>query len=307
MFRLFVVIGSILLWGGISSGFVSSDEHKSDGLSEEVKKLSRSTEWKQVEKIDLDFNIHHPQGMTKIGDLYYISSVEILEETEQYEEPKGGYERSPGEGIGHLFIIDEEGNLVEDLELGEDDMYHPGGIAYDGEYIWVPVSEYRPDSHSIIYKVDPKTKEVTKEFEADDHIGGIVKDEKNNNIYGVNWGSRQLYEWNGKGELKSVQDNNSHFIDYQDCEGVDKGNMLCTGLAELTADTDETYELGGLALLNKKTKEIQHEIPISEFSSNNHNITRNPVFVEKMEKGLRLFGVPDDDYASLYIYETETQ
>ena len=41
-------------------------------------------------------------------------------------------------------------------------MYHPGGIDYDGEYIWGPVAEYRPNSESIIYKVDAETLKVEK-------------------------------------------------------------------------------------------------------------------------------------------------
>ncbi|MFC3882117.1 DUF6454 family protein [Bacillus songklensis] len=49
-------------------------------------------------------NTYHPQGMTKIGDLYYMSSVEIIEKPVKYDQPKDGYDRTPGKGIGHLIL-----------------------------------------------------------------------------------------------------------------------------------------------------------------------------------------------------------
>lgn len=293
----------ILLISSVTSVFASSDT-STEEITKEFKELTRSTDWREVQKLPLNFNVHHPQGMTKVNDLYYISSVEIIEKPEKYETNNHDYDRTAGKGQGHLFIVDEDGKLIKDIVLGEGDMYHPGGIAFDGEFIWVPVAEYRPDSQSIIYKVDPATGNATKQFEADDHIGGIVKDVHKNTLYGVNWGSRQFYEFNKDGKVKSVEDNDSHFIDYQDCEGVDKNNILCTGLSELSNSKGDSYELGGMALLDRKTMEIQHEVPMTNFSPQGHTITRNPVFVEKTTEGLKVYALPDDDYASLLIYET---
>ncbi len=44
---------------------------------------------------------------------------------------------------------------------GDGAMFHPGGIDFDGQFIWVPVGEYRPDSRSIVYRVDPVTMAAT--------------------------------------------------------------------------------------------------------------------------------------------------
>ena len=106
-----------------------------------------------------------------------MSSVEIIEGTTKYEQPVDGYDRTPGKGKGHLFVFNDQGELLKDIELGEGNMYHPGGIDYDGKYIWVPVAEYRPNSDSIIYKVNPETMETEEAFRVNDHIGGIVKDD----------------------------------------------------------------------------------------------------------------------------------
>ena len=52
--------------------------------------------------------------MTKIGDLYYMSSVEITENPVKYDQPHDGFDRSPGKGIGHLFVFNHEGKLLKD-------------------------------------------------------------------------------------------------------------------------------------------------------------------------------------------------
>ena len=150
-----VVVSTILVIP--QSGTTSAKEQK---LEDQFQQLSRNTNWQQKEEINLQFNTYHPQGMTQIGDLYYMSSVEIIESTVKYEQPIDGYDRTPGKGVGHLFVFNHQGELLKDIQLGEGNMYHPGGIDFDGESIWVSVAEYRPDSHSIVYKVNPETMEA---------------------------------------------------------------------------------------------------------------------------------------------------
>jgi hypothetical protein len=81
---------------------ISAKEQK---LDDQFQQLSRNTNWQQKEKINLQFNAYHPQGMTQIGDLHYMSSVEIIESTTKYEQPRNGYDRTPGKGVGHLFVF----------------------------------------------------------------------------------------------------------------------------------------------------------------------------------------------------------
>ncbi|MFP5115216.1 DUF6454 family protein [Bacillaceae bacterium C204] len=284
--------------------FFSGSEGKQ--LTEKFQQLTRNNIWEQKEKVDLKFNTYHPQGMTKVGDLYYMSSVEILEKPVKYDQPKDGYDRTPGKGVGHLFLFNKEGKLLKDIKLGEGDVYHPGGIAFDGKSIWVPVAEYRPNSKSIIYKVNPKTMESQEVFRTNDHIGGILRDGKEGTLKAVSWGSRTFYEFNEKGKVLRKTSNPSHFIDYQDCENAGKNNIICSGITELPQPAPSTakYELGGLALLDMKTMDMVHELPIPLFSPDGHVVTRNPVYLENTTQGIKMYAVPDDDQSSMLIYET---
>ncbi len=133
-------------------------------VAERVMKLGRDASWQPVASIVVQFPTHHPQGMVKIGDTFFVSSVEVKVPTSRFSAPVDGHDRDTGQGLGHLFKIDQNGKLLADLPLGEGTMYHPGGIDYDGTNIWVPVAEYRPDSRSIIYRVDPARMHATEVF-----------------------------------------------------------------------------------------------------------------------------------------------
>src|SRR5215217_1885229 len=190
-----------------------------------------------------------------------VSAVEIKEPTKRFPQPVDGYDRDTGAGVGHLFKIDMKGNLIAEITLGEGSVYHPGGIDYDGRYIWVPVAEYRPNSRAIIYRVDPETMKAEEMFRFADHVGGLVRDTDENSLHGVSWGSRRFYRWtldpNGRPtnaneapeKLRTL--NPSHYLDYQDCKYAGAHRMLCSGVTEMRVTTDAPlFRLGGLDLVS---------------------------------------------------------
>ena len=262
--------------------------------------VTRSTAWTQVEELQLDFPTHHPQGLAVSGDRVFLSSVEIIEPTVRHPSPVDGYDRTPGRGVGHVFVLDRAGNLLRDITLGEGDVYHPGGIDVDSDgTLWVPVAEYRPDSASIVYGIDVETLEVTERFRVADHVGGIVHDEASRTLAGVSWGSRTLYEWSTRGREREEVANSSHFIDHQDCQYVPSAQMLCGGIAGLpqspAAAGTGYYELGGLALVDLRDSTVVHEVPLQQWSSAGHVVTRNPVQLTLDGDRLTLWAAPDDE------------
>jgi hypothetical protein len=283
-------------------------------VSDRVKQLTRSTPWKQVETVAVDFNTHHPQGMVKIGDVYYVSSVEIITPTKRFPAPVGGYDRDTGEGKGHLFKIDATGKLLADIAVGEGSVYHPGGIDFDGKYIWIPVAEYRPNSRSIIYRYDPKTNVAEEVFRYDDHIGGIVHDTDNNTLHGVSWGSRRFYRWvldkQGKPTNAGVAPetlrklNRAHYIDYQDCKFVGRGEMLCSGLNNYQPKKDgPRFALGGLEIVDLVLDRPVYQVPVEQWTESGLPMTQNPFWIEVARGALRAYFMPEDEKSTIYIYE----
>lgn len=253
--------------------------------------LDRRSRFELVEEIHLDFPTHHPQGMAFARGLTFLSSVEILEAPRPAADPAL---RTPGRGSGHVFVLGAGGDLTRDIPLGEGTVYHPGGIDFDGDHVWVSVAEYRAGSRSIIYTIDPDTFEVRERFRVDDHIGWILRDPGLDLVFGGSWGSRQLFTWDTEGRLVDQWENPGQFVDYQDAQLLGPGLLLCSGIYLLPQANGGVLELGGLALVEPLQQRIRRDVPISVFSSAGHVITRNPVTVTADESGLLIHAAPDD-------------
>lgn len=290
-------------WFGLVSSLATADE-----LHSALKNLSKSSAWEIADTLPLAFPTHHPQGLVKIDEHFYLSSVEVTEPPQRHAGLKNGFDRSAGSGVGHLFKIGMDGILLADLILGEDTLYHPGGIDYDGEFIWVSVAEYRPDSQSIVYKVDPRKMEASEVFRFNDHLGGIVHDPDSDTLIAVSWGSRKFYQWQGvsgvfTGDTAIATINGSYYIDYQDCQWVKPANMFCSGLNTYQSDKGMGLQLGGLELIDLANFKTTLQLPVTGTSTQGKVLTQNPFFAELLKSNELLFYfVPDDNNSSLYQY-----
>ena len=273
-------------------------------VADRVTRLTRETAWTSVQSVPIAFRTFHPQGMVKIGATFFLSSVEVLD-------------RDAGRGTGHLFKMNSAGTLLADLKLGEGAMYHPGGLDYDGKHIWVAVAEYRPDSRSIIYRVDPDAMTAVEVFRFADHIGAIVHDTDDNALHGVSWGSRHFYRWpigrDGRVTNASASPaalrvlNPSHYVDYQDCKYAGQRRMLCTGVTEMRQSAEAApFRLGGLELISLRDGRPLHQVPILLWTANGLDMTHNPAWLESTVTGLRGYFIPGDDSSTLYVYEAVT-
>lgn len=261
--------------------------------------VDRNTSWQQTSKLKLNFPTFHTEGIAFSQDHIFLSSVQIIEPTVKFATPQGGFDRTPGKGIGHLFVMDKAGNLQKDIVLGEGDMYHPGGIDFDGTNVWVPVAQYRPNSSAIIYRIDAKTMDVHKQFEVKDHFGGIVMDKETGHLVGNTWGSRRFAEWNLQGKQLATWDNPNYFIDYQDCQYVPQSKMLCAGITNLpqtpaAGGTSATYELGGIAMIDLKSHNVVRDVPFQQWSTAGHVATRNPFKMTADGNHLTMKVAPDN-------------
>jgi hypothetical protein len=287
-------------------------------LASRITALGRDSPWKLTRTIPVRFRTYHPQGMVRIGDTLVFSSVEVRVATKRLAQPAGGYDRDPGEGVGHLFRMDMAGNLLSQATVGEGTIYHPGGIDYDGTSLWVPVAEYRPNSRAIVYRVDPDTLKASPVLRFEDHIGAVVYDRDDRSLHGVSWGSRRFYRWpldaNGKatGADKPPESqrtlNPSHYVDYQDCHYAGRHQMVCSGLAEYrTAPQAPPFRLGGLALIDLADHRPAHEVPVPLWTTGGLPMTRNPAWIEPTESGLRAYFMPEDESSNIYVFEISFQ
>ena len=292
-------------------------------IGDRIVRLTRSSVWTLERSIPLAFAAHHPQGLVKIGDRLFISSVEIKTPTKRLAAVApgaqaggagaGGFDRDTGDGVGHVFEATLDGRLVADQIVGDGTMYHPGGIDFDGTHIWVSVAEYRPNSRSIVYRIDPATRRATEVFRFADHLGGIIRNPDDNTLHAVSWGSRWFYRFvldengrvtNADAAPASIRTaNRSHYVDYQDCKYAGARRMVCTGIADVPREGGQkSFTLGGIDLVDFASGAAVHQVPIGLTTPGGASLTRNPSFFEATASGLRAYFVPDDDKATLYVY-----
>lgn len=297
--------------GGIS--------YRDDAVTRTFKLLGRNATWTQVSRVATNFTTFHTEGMAKVGDTFFVSAVEVLERTQ----PNGAktdslydftIDRSPGAGRGWLFKFDASGQLLGKVELTDGAIYHPGGIDYDGKWLWVPVAEYRPNSKSHIYRIHPETLEKRLVITEDDHLGGVVHDTQRGTLHAVSWGSRRVYTFrvsrDGRVLRADWTPNPSFYIDYQDCHQRGQGMMLCGGLTSYTTPLG-SVAFGGLELVDLWRGRPVHQIPVNIFVDEGNGpdaglaLTHNPFWVEPLGNGsLRFYFMPESNsQAQLLTYD----
>jgi hypothetical protein len=287
-------------------------------IAARVATLTRETRWTAVSSVPIAFKTFHPQGLVKIGDTFFVSSVEVRVPTRRGPQPDPRHDRDAGEGVGHLFKIDSSGRRLADLTLGDGTMYHPGGIDYDGTFIWVTVAEYRPDSRSIVYRVDPETMTATEVLRVADHLGAVVHDSDAHALHGVSWGSRRFYRWtlDANGRVTNADEplerirtlNPSHYVDYQDCKYVGDRRMLCSGVTDLRLSAGSApVRLGGLELIDLRDGRPVHQVPVPLQTAGGLAMTQNPSWFEATATGVRAYFMPEDDASTLYVFDASAK
>ena len=296
----------------LATGLAAADDVRAT-LAARVMSLTRSSVWTKVSATPVGFDTFHPQGMVRVGDALFVSSVEVTTATKRFPHPVDGLDRDTGAGVGHIFKMTLDGRRLADVIVGEGSIYHPGGLDYDGAHLWVAVAEYRPNSRSIVFRLDPATLKPEEVLRVGDHLGALVHDPGTRTLTGVSWGSRRFYRWtldpqgrvtNATAPLDSVRTpNRSHYVDYQDCKFAGTQRMLCSGVAESRTATGAPFSQGGLDLVSLDDGRPLHQIPLQLWTPAGVSLARNPVFLEPTATGLRGYFMPEDNTSTLYVYE----
>ena len=250
-----------------------------------IASITRATRWQLVDELPIRFDLHHPQGMTRVEVTWWVSTVDIDARR------------------GLVMAVDDTGHLVEQIPVGDDLHYHPGGMDFDGAAMWIPCAEYRPDSTSTIYRLQPGSA-AEPAFDVDDHIGAIARCGHDGDLVGWSWGSRRFYRWSIDGHLNAARVNPAFFVDHQDCQWLDSGHLLCGGVAEVGLTSGPGW-LGGLGLLDVDDLVMRREVPFPVYSSATGRVaTHNPVWSEVRNDQLVVHLLPDDGMGAILSYAT---
>jgi hypothetical protein len=171
--------------------------------------LAVLSDFKMVRILELKAATQHVQGIDFNDRLLWVTSVD--------KQNRKGW-------LQELSMT--TGELTRQIEIGDGDRFHPGGISADGESLWIPVAEYRPKSSSVIQKRSKRTLDLEFHLEVPDHIGCIAVTPEF--LIGGNWDSKDFYFWDHRGRL--IRKEASHTDNsYQDMKFA-SGQIIASGI-----------------------------------------------------------------------------
>jgi hypothetical protein len=212
-----------------------------------------------IRQVPLKFSTYHVQGLDITEQFYFVTSVD--------REGNRAW----------LFKIDRKNaRLISKKELTDGALIHPGGLQYDGRLLWVPNAEYKRQSRTMVYGLDPDTLEIRTSFSIDDHIGAVASDGKNI-LYGANWDALKFYTWDIDGRKLNKVDSPTSMA-YQDIKYF-AGKLLCSGHKDGVSAVD-IIDTGNWTLIKR------FDLPKDKWKS---SLTR-----EGMAFDGNLYFLPDD-------------
>ena len=291
-------------------------DSKAAAAAEQVTKLTRGTTWKQVEAVPINFLTHHPQGMVKIGDTLFVSSVEIKEPTEALS--AAGRRLRPRHGRGRRASVQDrsEGQPRRrthprrrvDLSSGRHRLRRQVHL---GPGRRVPAQQPRDhlSGRSGDHEGRPRCS-ASRTMSA-----AIVHNTDDNSLHGVSWGSRRFYRWTlGRGwqadQCGDAAGEAAHaqHLALSRLPGLQIRRQQPDAVHRRDGDAGQTpeappFRLGGVDLVDLADGRPIFQAPVLLWTPSGMDMTHNPVWIEPSDAGLRGYFMPEDDKSTLYIYD----
>lgn len=185
-------------------------------------------------RYQLQFNAYHVQGLVVSDTVLFVTAVDRLRRQ------------------GWLFQVHRaSGRLMQAVELTEGLRIHPGGLSFDGRWLWIPNATYDPHGSTRILALSPQDLSVQHSFTVQHHVSLLAADSQGR-LYGSDWNSQYFFVWDFAGRLL-VRVPNPTKVAYQDCKLVD-AYLLCGGYRDLWK--------GVLDLIDPENWRLVHRIPV---------------------------------------------
>ena len=246
-------------------------------LAATAARFTRATAWEPVGSLALGFDAGHPQGMVRVDRYWWISTVDLAASR------------------GWVLVVDDGGALVERVAVGDEVRFHPGGLDFDGEALWVASAEYRPRSSAVVERLVPGAAAPEPGFGHGDHVGAVVRLGPDGDLVGWTWGSRRFLRWSVDGTLVAEVRNPGYFVDHQDGQWLGADSVLCGGVGVG----------GGIGLLRGRDLTMLREVPFPHRSpATGRPATQNPIHAEVVGDAMVVHLLPDDGPGTILSYAT---
>lgn len=228
-----------------------------------IRSLGRSTSWDLVGEVAVQGDVGHPQGLSRWGDDWLVSTVR------------------PASATGEVMVIAADGEVVRRVDVTDGDRFHPGGFTVDRPGVgspccWVAVAEYRPRSTTTVMRLDADLATV-ESFPFADHLGAICP-LGDGTLFAVSWASRRWYRLGTAGHILDQRTTPSRWVDLQDIAhvsiGIDGERVVATGVGGLRTPGGPV-QLGGLVAIDVDAMTTVHDTPVAAWMPSGRVATYN--------------------------------
>jgi hypothetical protein len=116
----------------VASVAICSVAYAAKPLSKQGRRVAKALmttepeEWQLIESVDLKFDTYHPQGMLKVGDTFYLTTVKV-DRRPRYTR-QGKQVSVADEGAGKGYLMQFERAMREMGSMGEGSVTHMRGL-----------------------------------------------------------------------------------------------------------------------------------------------------------------------------------
>lgn len=192
---------------------------------------------------------------------------------------------------GYLHEFDRaSGRIVRRIELTDGARFHPGGISIDGDSIWVPVAELRPDSSSVLLEIDAATLHVRRRIRVADHLGCVAVAQ--GRLIAGNWDSRLFYVADLSDLSRVHVVRNPSRTRFQDIKLID-GTLVASGA--------QSWWSGSVDMIDARTMTVRRALHAGSIGPIAGTYTGEGMAIE----GRDLYLVPEDGPSRLFHFRLD--
>ena len=261
MYKTWVSLAALMTMAACTALPAAQPEGRNSVVGDRVKLLTRASQWRPVAAIPIGFNTHHPQGMVKIGDTFFVTAVEIRTPTKRFAQLAGRLRPRYGRRPGPPVQVRQQGH-ADRRRAGRRRLHLPPGRHRLRRALHLA-------ARCRVSAEQPRDR-LSRRSGHDEGAGSVPLRRSRRRHRARHRRRHAARRDLGLPPLLPVDDgrtgrvtnadvppqtlrkmNRSHYIDYQDCKYLGHHEMLCSGLNNYQVKKDgPRFALGGFEVVD---------------------------------------------------------
>lgn len=217
--------------------------------------------------------------------------------------------RIPQAPQAYVFVLGPEGVLERRVPLGDSRFFWPGSPAFDGEKLWIPVTEGFEGSRTKVFVLRPGDPRARPAFSTTETLTCLSKDPGGRSLLALDWGSRHLLSFSGRGRVLERQSLGNRLLEATSFLALDDGELFTLGrrpswTPKGSRSVHGFEEAWGMSLASRIGR-LRFLVPLETKGLEGRPLAEGAVAIVQDSFGVRLATVAKGDSPSLEVFRLE--